>query len=115
MGELIRDIRHGFRSLLRSPGFTIAAVLTMGLGIGANTAIFSVVRAVLLRPLPYENPDGLVLAWVELRQRDVTNFPFSPPDFLDLREMATTLDDVAGVVTFPQPLSGEGERRPQSR
>ena len=79
MSDLIRDVRHGLRSLLRSPGFTVAAVLTIGLGIGANTAIFSVVRAVLLRPLPYEDPDRLVLVWGEMRQRNVTDFPFSPP------------------------------------
>jgi putative ABC transport system permease protein len=109
MSDLIRDVRHGLRSLLRSPGFTVAAVLTIGLGIGANTAIFSVVRAVLLRPLPYEDPDRLVLVWGEMRQRNVTDFPFSPPDLMDLREMTTTLEDAAGVATFPQPLSGEGE------
>lgn len=109
MTDLARDFRHGLRSLRRSPAFTIAAVLTMALGIGANTAIFSVVRAVLLRPLPYSDPDRLVLVWGEMRQRDVHNFPFSPPDLQDLREMTTTLESAAGVLTFPQPLAGQGE------
>jgi putative ABC transport system permease protein len=109
MSDLLREIRHAFRGLVRSPAFTVAAVLTMGLGIGANTAIFSVVRAVLLQPLPYEDPGRLVLVWGEMTQRNVTYFPHSPPDLVDIREMSTTLEAVAGVVTFPQPLAGDGE------
>jgi putative ABC transport system permease protein len=109
MSDLLSEVRHAFRGLVRSPAFTIAAVLTMGLGIGANTAIFSVVRAVLLQPLPYEDPGRLVLVWGEMTQRNVTYFPHSPPDLVDIREMSTTLEAVAGVVTFPQPLAGDGE------
>jgi putative ABC transport system permease protein len=109
MNGLWRDVRHGWRSLLRSPAFTVAAVLTMGLGIGANAAIFSVVRAVLLRPLPYAAPERLVLVWQELRQRNVTHFPTSPPDFQDYRQMSTTFADLAGAFTFAQSLSGDGD------
>ncbi|MFI5279774.1 MAG: ABC transporter permease [Gemmatimonadales bacterium] len=106
MDTLFQDLRHAARSLTRSPGFALTAVLTLALGIGASTAIFSVVRAVLLKPLPYAQPQRLTIVWGELRKRNVTNFPLSPADFSDMRRAVPLFEGLAGVVTFRQPVSG---------
>ena len=107
---LLKDFAFAWRTLRKDPLFTFVAVLTIALGIGASTAIFSVVNAVLLRPLPYANPDRLVLVWGDLRARDVTDFPFSAPDFRDLREQGTLFADLAAVWTARQPyVPGSGE------
>jgi putative ABC transport system permease protein len=88
------------RVLVRNPVFTAVAVLTIALGVGASTAIFSVTNAVLLRPLPYRDPGKLVIAGMELRQRNVKNLPFSSADFIDLREgTKSAFSDMAGVST----------------
>ncbi len=106
MGGFTRDLRYAIRSLIRQPMFTAIAVGTIAIGIGANTAIFSVVQAVLLRPLPYESPDRLVVIWANLTNRNQSKFPLSPPDLRDFREQATQFESLGGVVTFTQTLTG---------
>ncbi|MCM3874155.1 MAG: ABC transporter permease [Pyrinomonadaceae bacterium] len=93
MMNLYKDLQYGVRSLRRSTGFTIVAIITLALGIGATTAVFSVVNSVLLRPLPFKDPDHLV--WVWSRRPDNNKAPFSLPDFLDYRDQNQTLEIAA--------------------
>src|SRR5476651_1709617 len=96
MGMLLQDMRYGIRMLMKNPGFTIVAVLTLALGIGANTAIFSVVYAALLRPLPYREPDRL-MAMGESREQlaNIRMSQVSYPDYLDWRKQAKSFSSVA--------------------
>ncbi|HJR33363.1 MAG TPA: ABC transporter permease [Gemmatimonadales bacterium] len=93
-----RDLRQAFRSLRRTPGFTAVAVLTLGLGIGANTAIFSVVDGVLLRPAPFQEMDRLVMVWQTDRKSGTLREPASLPDYFDLQRESRRLDRLAGFV-----------------
>ena len=100
-----RDLAVAARVLRKSPVFALTAALTIALGVGASTAIFSVTNAVLLRPLPYRDPDRLVVAASDLRKRNVRDFPISNANFIDLREgTKRVFDDLAGVFTFRLPL-----------
>ena len=95
LDDLQRDVRHGLRTLVRNPGFTVAVVLTLALGIGANTAIYSVVNAVLLRPLPYPDPDHLVRLWSTHARTNRWGDWVSYPDFKDWREQNRNFEDMA--------------------
>ncbi|HEV7891409.1 MAG TPA: ABC transporter permease [Pyrinomonadaceae bacterium] len=90
--SLWRDVRYGLRVLRRSPGFTLAAVVTLALGIGANTAIFSVIYGVLLRPLPYAEGDRLVVVQQQARLNNVNSLGFSPKEFFDYRDQNKTME-----------------------
>ena len=110
MDTLIKDIRYGIRSLLKRPGFTVIALVALALGIGANTAIFSLVNAVVLQPLPYPEPDRLV--WMFGNIRGGTNrASVAPGDFLDYRSQNKTFEQFAASGTLPLPanLTGSGE------
>jgi predicted permease len=103
-----RDLAVAARVLRKSPVFALTAALTIALGVGASTAIFSVTNAVLLRPLPYRDPDRLVVACTDMRKRNVRDFPISNANFIDLREgTKSAFEDMAGVFTFPLTLQRE--------
>jgi predicted permease len=103
----LSSIRYAFRSLLRAPGFTTAVVLTLGLGIGANTAIFSVVRGVLLRPLPHQDGDRLVYLRHSINGPGGENILFSVPEILDFRNSSRTLKGIAEYSASTYTLQGE--------
>ena len=111
---MLTDFSYAFRTLHKSPVFTITVVVTIALAIGASTAIFSVTNGVLLRRLPYKDPERLVLARCDLQQRNVKDFPVSNADYLDLKNGATkTFEDFValntGRITLPS-LDGTPER-----
>jgi putative ABC transport system permease protein len=109
MGTLIQDLRYGLRMLGKSPGFTAVAVLTLALGIGANTAIFSVVNAVLLRPLPYPNPGQLTLLPEANPRQGITDAGMSYPSLLELRDNSRVFSSMAGLASHSLTLTGRGE------
>ncbi|HYL34859.1 MAG TPA: ABC transporter permease [Bryobacteraceae bacterium] len=108
MHQTTRDFWYAARTLRKNPGFALTAVATIALGIGASTAIFSVLSAVLLRPLPYPDPNRLMIVWGDLRNRNIVDFPFSPPDFDDFRREATRFEGLAAVAPGRVPLASEG-------
>jgi putative ABC transport system permease protein len=115
--SLWKDLRYAAPGLRRNIGFAAVATFTIALGIGACTAIFSVVNAVLLRPLPYADAGRLVLIWGELRARNVKDWPFAPPDFRDLQQQSTVIfDAIAGMIPAGRvPIAGAGGEPEQIR
>src|SRR5262245_55283830 len=117
MDTLLNDLTYAARGLRKNLGFAAVATITIALGIGACTAIFSVVNAVLLRPLPYADAQRLVIVWGEMRARNVKDWPFSPPDLRDLQlQSADVFEDVAGMIPAGRvPVSREGSEPEQIR
>jgi putative ABC transport system permease protein len=107
MRGLFSHLRYTVRLLVKSPGFTITAVLILGLGIGANTAIFSLVNCVLLKPLPYPDPDRLVSIYQTIQGGDRSQFDY--PDYLDVRANQRTLDSLTAFYPDDFTLTGRGE------
>jgi putative ABC transport system permease protein len=103
----VADFRYAMRMLRRNPGFTLIALLTLALGIGANTAIFSIVNSVLIRPLPYKDPDQLVWVWGRLNLGNTASV--SLPDFRDYRAQAQLFDAFACFTTVNLTITGNGE------
>jgi predicted permease len=106
MESLVQDVRYAARRLVKTPGFTLVALITLALGIGANTAIFSVVHGVLLRPLPFKDPDRLY--WLWSRHTSTERYPLQLPEFCDYRDQNKTLESVAGFANWNPNLTGDG-------
>ena len=111
MQTLWQDIRYGIRSLSKRPGFALVAIITLGLGIGANTAIFSIVNAVLLRPLPFKDPERIVLMWGYLPKLAQTTdkLPSAAPNYLALKNQSQSFEQLSAFRSWSWQLTGGGE------
>ena len=107
MDSLLKDIRYAVRSLIKRPGFIAVVIITLALGIGANTAIFSVINAVVLRPLPYDDPDRLVMVWETIAGNDRRSV--APGNYVDWRDQNKTFDGLSAVFNGNFNLTGDGE------
>src|SRR5216683_7961817 len=108
MSNFLQDLRYGLRMLAKSPGFTLVAVLALGLGIGANTAIFSVFNGMLWRPMAVQNPQQIVSVTAKVRGLDFPG-PLSYPDFQDYRQLQAVFSDL--VAFSPSPVNFEADGR----
>jgi len=109
MNNLLQDLRYGARALLARPGFSVVAVLALALGIGANTAIFSIVNTILMRPLPYESPERLVMLWHAYPLSNLPQATLSVPSYIEYRDHVDAFASVAAVTPWNSNLSGSGE------
>ena len=106
---MFKDIQFAARSLLKRPGFTAIVVFTLALGIGANAAVFSVINAVLLRPLPYRDADRVVTLWQNNIKAGVPRNDVSPANYIDWSEQSTSFEAIAGIEPFGFSMVGDGE------
>src|SRR5690606_17408936 len=109
MDRLLQDLRHAARALRNAPGFTILAVIALAIGVGANSAIFSLVNAVLLRPLPVEGLDRLHVVRVDVPLLDLYGAPLARPEVLELAEREDAFEAVTGYLVGDRTLTGRGE------
>jgi len=109
METFLQDLKYGARMLIKSPAFTAVAVLALALGIGANTAIFSVVNAVLIRSLPFEKPDRLLMVWERNQSRGRDTNVISPANFLDWSEQNSVFDKMGALYDYRGNLTGNGD------
>jgi putative ABC transport system permease protein len=113
MRTLLRNLHYSARSLKKSPGFTAAALLTLALGIGANTAVFSVLDAVALRPLPYPNSTALVVVSDQLIKLGIDQYPVSFAEYDQLRKENQVFEDIAAFSFSDLDLEGAGDAAPE--
>src|SRR5262245_64724736 len=109
MSGLAQDVRYALRALVRRPGFSLAAILALALGIGATTAIFSLVHAVLLEQLPYGEPEQIAMVWEKRPRENVFDNNVSPADFLDWRARNAVFEHMAAHQNGAADLLGRGE------
>src|SRR5260370_304497 len=115
MDNFLRDCRHAIRNLLRTPGFAIVTIVTLALGIGANTAIFSVVNAVILRPLGYPQPERLIYITSQFPTMGFDQFWISPPEFFEFRERAKTFSSVGAFAAEARDVDAPARARGRGR
>jgi putative ABC transport system permease protein len=106
LGDLMQDVRYGLRALRRAPGFTAVSILTVALGVGATTAIFSVIHAVILRPLPYPDAERVVMVWMDNRRQGIAKDVHSYPNYSDYRTQNGVLATMAGFTQASFNLTG---------
>src|SRR5262249_25544269 len=106
---MTKDIRFACRQLLKSPGFTLLALLTLAIGIGLNTAIFSLIDDLFLRGLPYREQDRVVHLYANAKERDLNEVPLSAPRFMHVRDAQTIFSDFAGESFSAFTLTGLGD------
>ena len=109
LDSALQDFRYSMRGLRQNPGFALTVIVMMALGIGANTTIFSVIRAVMLKPLPYNEPDRLVRLWESSPARASLEFPVSAPNFKDWQTRQSAFQELAALELATFNLTGTGE------
>src|SRR6185436_20105656 len=109
MESVIQDLRYAVRMLIKKPSFTVVVIAALALGIGANTAIFSIVNSILLKPLPYPDPGRLVMVWMDNKRMNVDQDIHSYPNYVDYRDQNEVFESLAAYYGVSVSLVGDGE------